>query len=168
MAARLIVTETRYSLLRQQEGVWLSLATLNGGFAALIPNPAVVTEAALERAIDVAEEWIMPYAKALRGDTLYVQDSTGRLTTGLLNVLSTGNRPLSVADVENYFLYAAEQVTKGFKAPVLQYGHGFLADLILLRELAHHGALASIRLCQSAEPWRPRGAEHCERLKEGP
>jgi hypothetical protein len=146
MAARLVISETKYVLQHMRGGAWTDLAVLAGGAESILPSNRPVDETRLEAAIEAAENWLMPYAAGLRGEALAVQDEVGRVKAGMENVLSVTTDQWSVADVEGFFLRLVRTATGRHPCPLLAGRHPFVADLVLLRELAHHGRLAQIRV----------------------
>lgn len=146
MAARLVITERAYLLQHARDGGWADIATLERGGAALLAGTHPVDEVALERAIEVAEDWLMPHAARLAGQDLQVDDATGRLRAGLQAVLSEARDAWSVAAFEALFLRLVDLATGRQPPPALQGRASFVADVLLLRELAHHGKLAHLRL----------------------
>lgn len=146
MTARLIISEATYVLQQESEAGWNDRAVLNGGASALLPAMRPLDEASLEMAIEVAENWLMPHARHLRGDVLEVSDTTGRLTSGLMDVMSESATSWSVADLEQLFLRMVDLATGRIASPALEGRRAFAADLLILRELAHHGDVGEIRL----------------------
>lgn len=146
MPVRLVIAENAYSLLVEQDGAWTELAALPGGAAALIPSTSAVGEAGLEHAIEVAEDWLMPHATRLRGETLEVSDPTGRLKTGLRELLSVGAGAWSIEDVEGIFRRLVDLTTGRSPSPAALSRPFFIADVLLLRELAHHGRVRELRI----------------------
>jgi hypothetical protein len=146
MSARLVISENAYSLLEAGGGQWSEIALLAKGAAALFPGARPVNEAGLEAAIEVAEDWLMPHAARLRGEILEVEDPTGRLKSGLDEVLAVESAAWTIADVEGFFLRLVDLATGRLPAPGVQARWQFAADLLLLRELAHHGQLRELRL----------------------
>ena len=149
MAARLTINDECYLLALQENGVWVDIARLDGAARSLIPANAVLNDAALERAIDRAEEWLMPYAKALQGKVLFIHDITGNFQAGLRNVLFVHASQFSVTDIEDGFLQVVALAARHSSFSVLLQQHSFVATLVLVRELAHHGALSRLMLLQS-------------------
>lgn len=143
MAARLVIGASAYALHEQRDGVWAEIAVLPGGAAALLPS--TVDALQLEAAIERAEDWLMPHAARLRGEMLEVHDEIGRVAAGLNEVLGVAAPAWSVADVEMYFERIVSQATGRLPSPEIQARAPFAADLLLLRELAHHGRLAGLR-----------------------
>lgn len=146
MTARLIISEATYVLQQETDAGWNDLAVLNGGANALLPASRPLDEAGLEIAIEVAENWLMPHARHLQGDVLEVGDTTGRLASGLKDVLSEQSSTWGIADLEQLFLRMVDLATGRVAHPALQGRQAFAADLLMLRELAHHGAVRAIRL----------------------
>ncbi|MBL0422501.1 hypothetical protein JI739_19300 [Ramlibacter sp. AW1] len=142
----MIISEATYVLQQESEAGWNDRAVLNGGASALLPAMRPLDEASLEMAIEVAENWLMPHARHLRGDVLEVSDTTGRLTSGLMDVMSESATSWSVADLEQLFLRMVDLATGRIASPALEGRRAFAADLLILRELAHHGDVGEIRL----------------------
>jgi hypothetical protein len=146
MPACLIVSENQYALMESRDGQWAGLAVLNGGAAALLPSTRAVDEAGLEAAIEIAEDWLMPHARQMHGEVLEVNDATGRLKTGLDEVLSERRGEWSVEEFEGVFLQLLDMAMRGRVAPALEGRERFIADVLMLRELAHHGQVRAVRL----------------------
>lgn len=113
------------------------LARLDGGAAALMPAAGKrLREIDMEVAIERAEDWLMPSSKLFQGLPLRVRDATGRIRSRL-----GAQSSFTTAEVEEAF-------TRTFDA--LAYAppadRDYVADLVLLRELAHHGRLSRIFL----------------------
>jgi hypothetical protein len=146
MAVRFEITDNGYALLTPVDGQWTKFAALAGGARALLPAARSVDEGALERAIEVAEDWLMPHATRLRGEILEVSDPSGRLKAALEARLSVVPDVWSVTDIEALFLRLVDLAT-GRKSPrdtpewLL-----FMADVTMLRELAHHGQVAALQV----------------------
>lgn len=141
MAIELLIDAHEYVLkraLRDQPSQRLSV--LSGGAQALFLQ-APLHEAQIERAIQIAEDWLMPYAVLLRDETLDVYDATGRLETTLAAYCDAPSTCWSVPAIEQVFLTMLAHVLR--QAP---NDPSAVADLILLRELAHHGQPAQVRL----------------------
>ena len=114
-----------------------ALARLEGGPLALLAGAgerlrAVDVEAAIER----AEDWLMPSSKPFQGLALHVQDSRGRLRDRL-----GAHASLTPEEVERAFSRAVDDVA--FNRPI---DRNFVADLVLVRELVHHGRLPRVVL----------------------
>lgn len=146
MTARLLITENAHSLVEARGGQWSEIAVLPRGAAALFAGARALDEAGLEAAIEVAEDWLMPHAVRLRGEILEVNDPTGRLKSGLDEVLAVKSAVWSIEDVEGFFLRLVDLTTGRRPAPAVQARRQFAADLLLLRELAHHCQLRELRL----------------------
>ena len=146
MAARLVISETRYVLQQEREGEWLNVAALPGGAESVLALARTVDEGRLEAAIETAEDWLMPYAAALSGEVLEVRDGTQRLQSGMEQVLSVTGRRWTVDDLEDFFNRVVELATGRHPSPRLAGRQHFIADLLVLRELAHHGRVAEINL----------------------
>lgn len=115
----------------------LLLARLNGGAAALLAGAGErLREIDIETAIERAEEWLMPSSSRLAGLELRVQDATGRIRRSLGAMASC-----TVDQVEQAFNRAHDTVVHARVAD-----RDSVADVVLLRELAHHGRLSRIVL----------------------
>jgi hypothetical protein len=146
MAVRLVIADNAYALAESRDGAWAEVAALQGGSEALLASARPMGESALEAAIEKAEDWLMPHAARLRGEVLEVSDPSGRLKWGLAEVLSSTTDVWSVDDVEQLFLQLVDMTTGRQPAPAVQGRQRFVADVLLLRELAHHGQLRELRL----------------------
>lgn len=140
MTVRLLITDTAYALQRMQGADWSDVAVLPGGSSALIPAAGPLDEARLEAAIELAEDWLMPHARTLHGQVLEVHDTTGRVHSGLDEVLSEQGGRWSVAGFETLFLRIVDLATGPRAAASLAHRSSFVADVLVVRELAHHGA----------------------------
>ena len=146
MGLELGIEEQTYVLSTFQDGQSIELSRLAGGAQRLLPSLNTPAEAQLEAAIETAENRLMPHAAGLHGQMLDVIDPTGRLTSGLLAVLETSERYWSLAAIEQAFVKVVDLAT-GRHVPAALYQHRlFVADLLLVRELAHHGQVAGVRL----------------------
>lgn len=113
------------------------LARLDGGTASLLSGAGErLRELDIEAAIERSEEWLMPSSRLLHGLELKVRDATGRVR-GMLGEATS----FTLAQVEQAFNRAHDAVAHG--RPVSREG---VADVVLLRELAHHGRLSRIVL----------------------
>lgn len=146
MAARLFIAESAYVLSENRSGEWIELARLPAGARALLEAAAPMDEARLEKAIEIAEDWLMPHAGRLRGELLELEDATGRLQSGLADIFSMTSRQWSIEDVESIFLRLVDMATSRTQSLALQERELFVADVLMLRELAHHGRVGAIRL----------------------
>lgn len=146
--ARLRIDASAYALQAAHDGAWAGIAVLPGGAGALLPTRAL-DEPGLERAIEVAEDWLMPHATRLRGVILEVSDPTGRLQAGLREVLSVQALEWSVADIEGFFLRLVGLTTGRAPSAAVQERWPFVADVLMLRELAHHGQVRQVRLANT-------------------
>lgn len=146
MAARLVIDANRYVLLLHEQGHWREIAVLHGGAGALLSPTRPVDEGRLEAAIEKAEDWLMPHAARLRGQVLDVVDATGRLASGLDALLPVATRDWTVDDVETFFLRLTDAATGRRPSPELDGRQLFIADVLLLRELAHHGRVQLIHM----------------------
>ena len=128
---RLEIRRDAYELLLDGE----PLATLIGGAAALLRGSGErLREADVEVLIERSEDWLMPSSKAFQQLELRVRDTAGRLRS-LLEARGT----LTPAETEQAFNRAFDAVAH--QRAVDREG---LADVVLLRELVHHGSLARI------------------------
>lgn len=146
MAARLLIADSAYVLSLIRGGAWVELSRLPRSAQALLPGVRALDEGQLEAAIQVAEDWLGPHAPALQGEVLQVSDVTGRLVSGFAAVLTSTERTWSMEALERAFLQVVDLATGRVAPPHLQAHRAFVADLLLLRELAHHGRLSSVRL----------------------
>lgn len=145
MQARLII-DGSYRLARLHEGIWVELAVLAGGAHAVLPDGRPVDQAALETAIDHAEDWLMPHAVALRGAELEVIEAVGRLDAGLQDVFSSDSRQWDTAQLESLFQQLDYMTARPHLAASLEGHRETVAAIVLLRELAHHGKLERVWL----------------------
>ena len=145
-AARLLIADRAYTLQAAQGAAWAEVAALPGGARSLLPDTRAVDERGLEAAIEAAEDWLMPHAAGLRGAILEVSDPTGRLASGLREVLGVRAVAWSVAEVEGFFLRLIDLTTGRTPSPAVQGRQAFIADVLIVRELAHHGQVRQIRL----------------------
>ena len=146
MAARLAIQESAYVLSVEQDGIRQELAFPEGGASSLLAPRRSVDEGGLERAIEIAEDWLMPHAFSLRGAVLQVHDTTGRLTSGLEHVLSESARTWRLDEFERLFLRLVDLALGRHPPVALQSQQAFTADILLIRELSHHGQVQEIRL----------------------
>jgi hypothetical protein len=116
-----------------------------------LPAERPLDERALEHAIQVAEDGLMLHATRLRGYTLTAQDHDGRLGQGLSYVLNMAAVRWRVDEIESMFGRVIELETRWVPPPTLEHRQGFVADLRVLRELAHHGRLHEVRLHAAAQ-----------------
>ncbi len=124
-----------YSYALLLDGQFVS--TLEGGAAALMSGASArLREIDIEYAIERSEEWLMPFSKAFQGRVLRVRDRTGRVQEAL-----GGRTSLNLHEIEQVFTRAHDAVAHGRPA-----ARDAVADVVLLRELAHHGMLARIEL----------------------
>ncbi|MEJ5989753.1 hypothetical protein WG902_07120 [Ramlibacter sp. PS3R-8] len=142
MSIQLRIGEGAYSLAEGDD----DFAILDGGPGGLLSSTRPVDEAGLETAIERAEDWLMPRAARLRDGVLEVSDATGTLRSGMHDVLSVTSLAWSTDDVESFFLQLVDMATGRVPAAKLAGRQHFVAHVLLLRELAHHGALSRIRL----------------------
>jgi hypothetical protein len=120
------------------------LGRLAGGADALMArsrSDAALRPEDVERAIEKAEDWVMPLVKAGSGRALLVHD--GR---GLLRERLPGEAAFDLAAIELAFVRAFDAVA--FQRPIAR---AFVADIVLVRELMHHGALVTARFTPAQE-----------------
>jgi hypothetical protein len=132
------MTELRLHILPEAYEMSLdgkTLAALPEGASALLRGSgARLREIDIERLIEAAEDWIMPTSKSLQHLKLRVHDATGRLSHAL----------------EAQMLWTPSEVEVAFDRVFHAVGHGedvdreSAADIVLLRELVHHGRLVSV------------------------
>ena len=146
MTIRLVIDETGYGLSREKDGAWIDFARLAKGAGALLPAARPLGAASIEDAIQVAEDWLSPHVKAMRGETLEVSDQTGRLNEGLTNVLGSTERVWNAQSLENVFQVLVNRATRRAVPQELTKRVLFVADIVLVRELVHHGQIDVIRL----------------------
>ncbi|NYT84788.1 hypothetical protein [Pollutimonas harenae] len=113
------------------------LTRMAGGAASLLAGGGLpLREIDIETAIERAEDWLMPFSKLFEGLQLKVRDGTDRLRSHF-------------GDLENY---SVEQVEQAFTNAHYDVVHmrandsDSVADIVLLRELAHHGKLSGVVL----------------------
>jgi hypothetical protein len=145
MAVRLVIGDTAYVLSQLRGGEWVELATLEGGASKLLPPTRSADAAGLEFAIEVAEDWLMPHARSLQGEDLEVIDDSGQLASGLARVLAVAEREWSIEGLEEIFGRVVDLAT-GRHSQLAAGDQRFIADIVLLRELAHHARLRQVRL----------------------
>lgn len=149
MPVRFVIAENGYALLTQLDGQWTEIAALSGGAGALLPVARAVNEGALERAIEVAEDWLMPHVARLRGEALEVSDPTGRLKAALEARITIVPDTWSITEIEALFLLLVEQATGRTPPQDTPQWRLFMADVTVLRELAHHGKVKGLHItCQ--------------------
>jgi hypothetical protein len=112
-----------------------TLARLEGGPTALLAGAGErQSELDIESAIERAEDWLMPSSKSWQGFALRVAGTQGWLRDRL------GPHAAATPD----------QTERAFSGMVADMAFGRpidsqdVADLVLLRELVHHGALSGI------------------------
>lgn len=140
------IEEQVYVLSILQGGRFIELSRLAGGAQRLLLGLNTPPQAQLEAAIDTAENWLMPHVSGLRGQMLDVADPAGRLTSGLLAVLGTSERSWSLTAIERAFVKVVDLATGRHAPAALNQHRLFVADLLLVRELAHHGQVTGVRL----------------------
>lgn len=146
MQAKLAIEESSYRLSYLDGADWILLAVLKGGHGALLSENRLIDEASLEASIERAEDWLMPHAAKLSGALLDVSDTTARLSTGLHSVLAIESRAWDKTQVESFFDEIVYRIARPWLADALRDKNAFVADIMLLRELAHHMKLQEIRL----------------------
>jgi hypothetical protein len=113
------------------------LARLDGGAAALLSGAGGrLREIDIEAAIERSEEWLMPSSRSFRNLEMHVRDSAGRVRRSLGEQAS-----FTPAQVEQAFDRVHDAVAHGRATD-----RDGVADVVLLRELAHHGRLSRIVL----------------------
>lgn len=147
----LLVIDDDYRLCTQAAGGVHALDVLRGGAVALLGPRLATGEGVLEAAIATAEDWLMPHAPALRGALLQVEDRPGRLGPALDALLHEAGRDWTVAQLEQLFLRMVDLATGRHPPVALQAHAAAVADLLLLRELAHHGQVAAVRIAAPGE-----------------
>lgn len=144
MHARLTVSNDAYILsLATEGGALAERARLPAGSEALISArrfPHGVNEAAFELAIEHAENWLMPHARSLSDANLEVQDTTGRISTGLAALQLQSAGEWSLETFEKLFLDVVDRTKRA------SVDLAFVADIVLIRELAHHGRVRNVQL----------------------
>lgn len=111
------------------------LTQLDGGAAALLPAAGErLTLLDIETAIEHAEDWLMPYSKSFQGMQLQVHDETGRLRSKL-----RGQASWTLEQAEQAFNRIHDAVAHDRATD-----REGVADVVLLREIAHHGRLSGI------------------------
>lgn len=146
MELELLIEEKAYVLSTIHDAQALELSRFSGGAQQLLPGIGIPTESQLEAAIYIAEEWLMPHVKRLDGGALNIQDTSGRWASGLSSILGSRSRSWSLKSIEQDFLKVIELVAGRHPPYELDRHRLFLADLLLVRELAHHGKIVSISL----------------------
>lgn len=130
---RLVMTPSAYEL-------WLDgnlLALLEQGASALLAGASQpLRELDIEIAIERAEEWLMPVSKSMTGRQLEVDDH-GSTLRGYLDAAAV----YSPQDVEQVFSSVHDAVVRrALRNPATA------VDVVLLRELVHHGRLTGVRV----------------------
>ena len=130
----------RLDIAADTYALWLGddlIGRLDGGAGALLSGVVDhLRELDIEIAIERAEEWLMPMTSRMRAFELVVDDATGRLAP-----LLGEQQDFAPSQFEDIFNWAHGAVVRGTAIEP-----GAVADVVLLRELAHHGRLARIRL----------------------
>jgi len=145
VSARLVIAAD-YVLSRDSAVGWTEVARLPGGAGALLPAGRVsISDAHMEAAIERAEDWLMPHAAALQGEVLEVLDESGRLAAGLRAGYAAGATEWDTDEWEALFLRVVDRVL-GPRAALQPEEPAFIADVLLLRELAHHGRLQKLQI----------------------
>lgn len=112
-----------------------TLARLEGGPLELLAGAGErLRDLDIETAIERSEDWLMPVSKSFQGLALQVKDNPGRLRDHFATAAS-----LTPDDIERAFSRAFDDVA--FKRAV---SRDLVADLVLLRELVHHGGLPRV------------------------
>lgn len=125
---------------REAYELWLDeklLTRLPGGAASLLAGAGPqLREIDIEAAIERCEDWLMPFSKPLEGLQLEVRDGTGRLRSYF-----AGHEQYSVQQVEQTFTRVHDAVVR-----MQVNDRDGVADVVLLREFAHHGRLSGVLL----------------------
>ena len=119
------------------------VARLEGGAGVLLGTAgALLREIDLEAAIERTEDWIMPASRSFHRMPLQLEDERGLLRHrfGAAAILT----PQAVEDV---FSQVVNDVAARRPADP-----EFVADLILLRELVHHGAVPQVSTGDESGP----------------
>lgn len=132
--------ELRLEIRPDAYELWLDgepLAALPGGAAALLRGSSEpLRERDIELLIERSEEWLMPSSKAFQQLELRVRDAAGRLHSSL-----GAQASLTPAETEQAFNGAFDAV-----AHHRALDRERVADVVLLRELVHHGNLTRMVL----------------------
>jgi hypothetical protein len=144
-APRLVLADSEYLLRFPGGRGQMESTSFPGGAASLMPGEVPVGEASLERAIEAAEDWLMPHASYLQDKALEVHDPSGRFASQLESVLAVTTSQWTIEDIEVMFLRVVDMAT-GRGSAALQAHRKFVADLLVIRELAHHGRVSAVRL----------------------
>lgn len=147
----LVIEDAAYRLCEVAPGAARELAVLPGGARALLGPRLVTDEGRLEAAIATAEDWLMPYAAALRGQVLQLDDRTGRLRPALAALVDESQGAWQTPRLEQLFLRVVDLATGRHPPAALAAHAAAVADLLLLRELAHHGQLDRVCLAGQAQ-----------------
>ena len=110
------------------------IARLDGGSAVLLPGTGALRDIDIENAIERSEDWLMPFSKLLSGLELRVRDETRRVRKVMGEQGS-----FTAEDVEQVFTRVFDAVGYG-----RAIGRDVLADVVLVRELVHHGRIARV------------------------
>jgi hypothetical protein len=146
MIVRLLIENGRYVLSSRQDESWVELATLPAGAAALLdPGLLRVREYDMEAAIERSEDWLMPHAAEHRGAELRVVDAAGWLFAGWAALRGVVPDRATLDSIENVFLALVRSLGAS-GAAVTAEQRTFMADVVLIRELAHHLAVTNIEL----------------------
>jgi hypothetical protein len=114
-----------------------AIARLEGGPGALLAGaPERLRNLDIEVAIERAEDWLMPSSKSWQGLPMRVRDEAGRLRRHFGALAA----PTPV-EVEQVFSRAVDDVAFGRAIDAALF-----ADILMLRELVHHGAISRITL----------------------
>lgn len=148
MSAHLFITDQAYALSLVKDDRVDELARLEGGAQVLLPARQPLSERLLESAIEVAEDWLMPHAARLQGEVLEVTEASGSLQEGLEHLLSSNARQWTVEEIKQTFVRLVGWATGRGVPSKFQNHRPFLAHLILMRELAHHGRVSAVQLNQ--------------------
>lgn len=88
----------------------------------------------------------MPHAARLRGEVLEVSDPTGRLKAALKARLSIIPNAWSIKEIEALFRRLVDLATGRMPPQDALEWPLFMADVTMLRELAHHGQVQGLQI----------------------
>ncbi len=149
MGLTLKIEKQDYVLLCEQNGNFVELARLLNGAQRLLPGTVTPTEAELEAAIEKAENWLMPFVSGQKGQELEVIDMKNQFSTDLLAFAANEKCIWSLAQVERIFLKLLDVITGRYASTTSSEHRRFMADWLLVRELAHHGQFGVVRLASN-------------------
>lgn len=138
-----------YFLLCEQNGNFVELSRLLNGVQRLLPGTVTPTEAELEAAIETAENWLMPFLYGKKGNVLKVIDMTNQLSSSLFAFAEIEGDIWSLEQIEQTFLKLLDTITGRFALATFSKHRRFVADWLLVRELAHHGQFGIVILASN-------------------